>query len=201
MVFGIGLATHMGWTAAIYYVMHHITVQTALFLVVGLVERVGGSTSLSKLGGLAKLAPVVAVLFFVPAMNLAGIPPLSGFLGKVGLLEAGVAVGTPLALALVVGGVLTSLLTLYALVKAWNKAFWQAAPADVRPVRLPRGMVGSAGALVALGLALTFAAGPLFHYTERAATTLTQCTPYIDAVLPDGRRGTGESADVVRGSP
>jgi multicomponent Na+:H+ antiporter subunit D len=201
MVFGIGLATHMGWTAAIYYVMHHITVQTALFLVVGLVERVGGSTSLTRLGGLAKLAPVVAVLFFVPAMNLAGIPPLSGFLGKVGLLEAGVAVGTPLAYALVVGGVLTSLLTLYALVKAWNKAFWQAAPEHVQPVRLPIGMVGGAGALVALGLALTFAAGPLFHYTERAATALTERTPYIDAVLPDGHRGTGESADLVRGKP
>ena len=72
-------------------------------------------------------------------MNLAGIPPLSGFLGKVGLLEAGVQMGTPLAYVLVVGGVVTSLLTLYALVKAWNKAFWQtprgAAPAGAPAVR------------------------------------------------------------------
>ena len=42
MVFGIALATDLGYTAAIYYVAHHITVQTALFLVVGLVERAGG---------------------------------------------------------------------------------------------------------------------------------------------------------------
>ena len=41
------------------------------------------------------------MLFFVPAMNLAGIPPMSGFLGKVGLLQAGLD-GRPLALALVV---------------------------------------------------------------------------------------------------
>ena len=52
-----------------------------MFLVVGLIERRGGTTSLERLGGLAKLAPGLAILFFIPAMNLAGIPPLSGFLG------------------------------------------------------------------------------------------------------------------------
>ncbi|WP_449386153.1 Na+/H+ antiporter subunit D [Cellulomonas soli] len=197
MVFGIALSSQAGMTAAIYYVAHHITVQTALFLVVGLVERAGGSTSLERLGGLARLAPLLAVLFFVPAMNLAGIPPLSGFLGKVGLLEAGVAAGTPLAYVLVAGSVLTSLLTLYALVKAWNKAFWQTPPEDPPPTRLPAGMVVPTAALVGLGLALTLAAGPLYAYTSRAAQALAERDPYVVAVLPDGERGPGESADVV----
>ncbi len=197
MIFGIALSTEAGWTAAVYYVAHHITVQTALFLVVGLVERVGGSTSLTRLGGLAKLAPVLAILFFVPAMNLAGIPPLSGFLGKLGLLQAGVDAGTPLAYLLVVGSVVTSLLTLYALVKAWNKAFWQSPQDEPRPVRLPFGMVGPTAALVLVGLGLTFAAGPLYAYTERAANAFALRTTYIRAVLPDGERGEGESADVA----
>jgi len=197
MVFGIALSTDAGWTASIYYVAHHITVQTALFLVVGLVERVGGSTSLTRLGGLARVAPVLAILFFVPAMNLAGIPPLSGFLGKLGLLEAGVHVGTPLAYTLVVGGIVTSLLTLYALVKAWNRAFWQTPEVEPRPVHLPFGMVGPAAALIGVGLVLTFAGGPLYAYTERASVALVERTPYIDAVLPDGERGTGDSADVA----
>ena len=59
-------------------------------------------------------------------MNLAGIPPFSGFLGKVGLLEAGVADGSPLALH---AGrrrrASTSLLTLYAVARVWNRAFWR----------------------------------------------------------------------------
>jgi multicomponent Na+:H+ antiporter subunit D len=201
MVFGIAMATDLGYTAAIYYVAHHITVQTALFLVVGLVERAGGSTSLTKLGGLAKLTPLLAILFFVPAMNLAGIPPLSGFLGKVGLLEAGVQMGTPLAYVLVVGSVVTSLLTLYALVKAWNKAFWQTPEEPRPPVRLPFGMVAPTAALISVGLLLTVAAGPLYAYTERAAVSLTERTPYVDAVLPDGERGQGVSADVAEGKP
>jgi len=125
MVFGVGLGTAAGYSGAIFYVTHHITIQTTLFLVLGLVERQGGSTSLIKLGGLAGLAPVVGVLFFVPAMNLAGIPPMSGFLGKASLVEAAIRVGTVPAYAVVAGGMLTSLLTLYAVGRTWNLAFWR----------------------------------------------------------------------------
>jgi multicomponent Na+:H+ antiporter subunit D len=125
MVFGIALATKAGYSGAIFYVVHHITIQTALFLVLGIIERRAGSTSLIKLGGLARLAPLLGVLFFVPAMNLAGIPPMSGFLGKVALTEEGLRVGTPLSDAVVAAGMLASLLTLYAVAKAWNLAFWR----------------------------------------------------------------------------
>ncbi len=125
MVFGIALSSTAGLSGAVFYVAHHITIQTALFLVVGLVETRAGSTSLLRLGGLARLSPLLGVLFFVPAMNLAGIPPLSGFLGKTGLLQAGLADGSPLALVLVGAAVLTSLLTLYAVIKTWALAFWR----------------------------------------------------------------------------
>ncbi|MEU4923861.1 Na+/H+ antiporter subunit D [Streptomyces parvus] len=128
MIFGIGLATREAYGGAIVYVVHHITVQTTLFLVAGLIERRGGTTELTRLGGLAKAAPILALLFFVPAMNLAGIPPLSGFVGKLGLMRAGVADGSAWAWILVAGSVVTSLLTLYVTAKVWNLAFWRAAP-------------------------------------------------------------------------
>ena len=197
MVFGLALSSSRGLSAAIFYVVHHITVQTSLFLVVGLVERRGGTTSLTRLGSLARLAPVLAILFFVPAMNLAGIPPFSGFLGKVGLVEAGTAEGTVLAYLLIAGGLATSLLTLYAVVKAWNKAFWQEAPGPLVDRGMPRGMVAAAGALVAVGIAITVAAGPLYRYTDQTAAELRERSPYVVAVLPDGVRGTGQSADLA----
>ncbi|WP_415830759.1 Na+/H+ antiporter subunit D, partial [Janibacter anophelis] len=125
MLFGIGVASELGLSSAIFYIAHHITVQTALFLISGLIERVGGSTVIDRLGGLAATSPVLAILFFVPAMNLAGIPPFSGFVGKVGLLQAGAADGGAVAWTLVVGSVVTSLLTLYAVAKTWSYAFWR----------------------------------------------------------------------------
>jgi multicomponent Na+:H+ antiporter subunit D len=194
MLFGIGLATNAGLSGAIFYVVHHIVIQTTLFLAAGLIERRGGTTTLDRLGGLARLAPVLGVLFFLPALNLAGIPPFSGFLGKLGLLQAGVANGTPLAWLLVAGSVVTSLLTLYAIGRVWNLAFWGTprvepttgdSPAP-NPV-LPRLMVGSTLALVVLGTGLTVVAGPLSDLTARAAAELRDRAPYVQAVLAKER--------------
>ncbi len=133
MIFGVALSSVLGLAATIFYVIHHITIQTSLFMVTGLVERRGGTSSISRLGGLAKLSPVLGVLYFIPAMNLAGIPPFSGFLGKLGLLQAGVAEGSPMAYALVVGGVVASLLTLLVMARVWNRAFWRSAADAVDP--------------------------------------------------------------------
>ena len=125
MVFGIGLGTTAGLAGAIFYVVHHIVIQATLFLVAGLIERQGGSTTTGRLGGLAAASPLLAVLYLVPALNLAGIPPLSGFLGKLGLLQAGVAAGGVLPAVLVAAGVVTSLLTLLAVSRVWTRAFWR----------------------------------------------------------------------------
>jgi multicomponent Na+:H+ antiporter subunit D len=198
MLFGVGLATTAGLAGAIFYVVHHIVIQTTLFLAAGLIERRGGTTSLERLGGLARLAPLLGVLFFVPALNLAGIPPFSGFLGKLGLLQAGVRDGGVLAWLLVAGGVLTSLLTLYAVTRVWSLAFWRRPHADMpgvgestdAPVRtrpgLPRLMVTSTLALVVLGTAITAVAGPLFAISADAAAQLRDRQPYVRAVFPDG---------------
>ena len=125
MIFGIAIATPQGFGATVYYIAHHIIVQTTLFLAVGLIERQGGTTSLSGLGGLLRSAPVIAVLFFMPMLNLGGIPPFSGFLGKLGLFAAGAELGTASAYWLIGVGALVSLLTLYAHTRAWVLAFWR----------------------------------------------------------------------------
>ncbi|MGE2729339.1 Na+/H+ antiporter subunit D [Mycolicibacterium vaccae] len=211
MVFGIALSNQLGMSGAIYYVAHHILVQTTLFLVVGLIERQAGASTLERLGGLAAASPVLAFVFVVPALNLGGIPPFSGFIGKVALLEAGAEVGSVLAWVLVAGGVITSLLTLYVVARVWTKAFWRArkdapeghlsaaAPAvllddtadsmDVEYVdrddvgRMPVGMLAPTGALIVVGLLLTVLAGPIFAYSDRAAVEILDRGHYITAVL------------------
>ena len=172
MLMGIALGTQAGLSGAIFYIVHHILVQTTLFIVVGLIERVGGSTSLARLGGLASI-PLLAALYLLPALNLGGIPPLSGFLGKVTLIDAALDVASPLAIAAVVAGVLTSLLTLIAVIRVWQRAFWQGRGEDDERVHslrvLPRVWVVAASALVGITVALTALAGPLTSFADRAA--------------------------------
>ncbi|WP_431237625.1 Na+/H+ antiporter subunit D [Mycolicibacterium aichiense] len=212
MVFGIALSSRLGMSGAIYYVAHHIIVQTTLFLVVGLIERQAGASTLRRLGGLAAASPLLAFVFVVPALNLGGIPPFSGFIGKVALLEAGTASGSVLAWLLVAGSVMTSLLTLYVVARVWTKAFWRArvdapegALADSAPSvllddyaqdvafddrgdvgRMPAGMLVPTMALIAVGLVLTVAAGPILGYTDRAAAEVLDRGQYITAVLGRG---------------
>ncbi len=140
MIFGIGMANAAGFGATIFYIAHHIIVQTTLFLAVGLMERHGGTTSLSGLGGMLRTAPVIAVLFFIPMLNLGGIPPFSGFIGKLGLFTVAADLATPGAYWLMGIGALVSLLTLYALARAWVFAFWRPrrrADAETRSTRKP----------------------------------------------------------------
>jgi multicomponent Na+:H+ antiporter subunit D len=207
MIFGIAIGSQAALAATIFYIIHHITVQTTLFLATGLVERVGGTTSINRLGGILKAAPFVSVLFFIGAMNLGGIPPFSGFLGKVGLFEAGVDLGTPLAYVLIGVGALTSLLTLYALVRVWNMAFWRSEsevegyssplldslaedPEDrgvtVKTKRVPALMLTATTGMVALTVCLTVFAGPLFDLAARTASDFEVSSTYVDAVLPGG---------------
>lgn len=213
MVFGLSMGSKLGLGAAVYYVIHHITIQTSLFLVAGLIERRGGTTSIDRLGGLARLSPMLGVLFFIPAMNLAGIPPFSGFLGKLGILQAGAQLNTPLAWVLVAGSVLVSLLTLLAIARVWNRAFWRSPNQAEHPdaaltaglddaamagacgqqpdlsksikAHFPKLMVGPTIGLVALGLFLTVAAGPLVAVSDHAAGQMLDRNQYIHAVLGD----------------
>lgn len=208
MIFGIALGSAQGLSGAIFYAVHHILVQTALFLVVGMIERQAGTSSLRRLGSLAYISPVLALLYFIPAINLGGIPPFSGFLGKIILLQAGANEGGWLAWVLIVGAVITSLLTLYTMVLVWSKGFWRdrmdapegsvamARPAPLADVtdevkftdredvgRMPLGMVGATTVLVIASLGLTVAAGPLSGITDRAAESAQDVNIYRTAVL------------------
>ena len=207
MILGVALGTAAGTAAAIYYIAHHIVVQTTLFLAAGLVEREAGSTSITRIGGLLASAPLVAVLFFIPALNLAGIPPFSGFIGKLGLVQAAAEQGDALAYTLIGAGALVSLLTLYALVRVWNLAFWRpagdvegdetrllrrveeaphATTAVAQTRTTPRLMTASTVLMVAIGLALTVFAGPLYGLADRAAENLDGPEQYIQIVFPQG---------------
>jgi multicomponent Na+:H+ antiporter subunit D len=182
IVMGLGLLTPLGLAGSVFYLMHHIVVKTNLFLVGGIVRRLGGSYVLGNLGGLYRSHPGLALLFLVPAFSLAGIPPLSGFWGKMILVKAGLEAEayTVTAVALFV-----SLLTIYSMTKLWNEAFWKDRPDHevTEPEPVPLTMIGPVVALAAITIALGLGAGPVFDLASRAADQLADPTQYVAAVM------------------
>ena len=206
MILGVSLGTAAGTSAATFYIVHHIIVQTTLFLAAGLIERIGGTTSINGLGGLLKASPVLAVLFLIPALNLGGIPPFSGFLGKLALFQATAEQQSPLGYVLIGAGALVSLLTLYALIRVWSLAFWRTsdevdgyesellrnvseapnATATQATRRIPRLMLAATGGMVVVGIALTVFAGPLFMFSDDVGEALETPQGYVEIVFPGG---------------
>lgn len=181
MIFGLALFSVAGLAGAIFYIVHHIVVKTTLFLVGGLVEHRAGSSNLDRIGGLLRTTPVVAVVFLVTALSLAGLPPLSGFVAKLALVDAGVAgdawivVGVSLAV---------SVLTLFSMTKIWAGAFGgQPETAHGRLEPLPLFMVVPTVALAAVAVAIAVGAGPLYDLAERAASDLLDSSLYRREVL------------------
>ncbi|MDR7415757.1 MAG: proton-conducting transporter membrane subunit [Armatimonadota bacterium] len=188
MILGLALGTREGLAAGLFYVLHHIGVKTALLLASGTVERTWGTGRLSLLSGLGSAQPALGVLFFIPALSLAGIPPLSGFWGKVALLVAGAdayaerpGLWIPLALGT---SVLVSLLTLASMVKIFTQAFWGPAP---RRRRAAPELLLPVAAMAALTVVWGLGGRWLWELTWSAAGQLLDRGSYLDAVLGGSR--------------
>jgi multicomponent Na+:H+ antiporter subunit D len=189
MVMGLAVSTVAGITGAVLYVVHHIPVKTALFLVGGLIEDATGTGQLHRLGGLVRRAPIFAILFTIPALSLAGMPPFSGFLAKLAVITAGLEAEE---YVMVAASLVASLLTIFSMSKIWAGVFWGTADdptpamaaADLEDRRLAVDPVTTAAtaALVLATLIVPIFGGTVFDLAERAALQLLDSTAYIEAV-------------------
>ncbi|MDX1802510.1 MAG: monovalent cation/H+ antiporter subunit D [Alcanivorax sp.] len=165
---------------ALYYLLHSTMICAALFLLTDLVARGRGEAGDTIAAGPAiPHGGVLAVLFFAAAIAVAGLPPLSGFLGKVALMQA---VPVPLYWALLL---LAGLVGVIGLSRAGSSLFWRTlGPGD--GVRPGRQRLLALLLLLAMVLALTLWAQPVLQATASVAGQLQQPQHYIQAVLPGG---------------
>lgn len=185
MVMGLGIGTPAALAATVFFLLHQIPVKTALFLVQGIIERHTGTTAFDDIGGLARRSGVLAALFLLPALSLAGLPPFSGFLGKYALVESGFSAGQYVITGVAVAG---SLLTLISMTKIWIGVFW----GDVYPegtdsrtgvLRHHRLMSATTVVLVVVTLAIAVFGGPIYDFCVRAGAELVDPSVYRQAVL------------------
>ncbi len=185
LIFGLGLLTLAGLSATVFSSIHHILITTTLFLIGGLIELATGTGALRRLGGMIRTTPVLAALFLITALSFAGVPPFSGFLAKLAVIQAGLEVGAYLTVGV---GLLVSILTVFSMMKIWGGVFWgdpedSAVREQARTRPLPAVMMGVTAVAVILGLGIAVAAGPIYDLSERAAASLIDPAPYLAAVL------------------
>lgn len=192
MILGLALLTPLALAGTVFYLFHHIVVKANLFLVSGITNRYAGTYDLKKLGGFYAAVPLVSVLFFIPAMSLGGIPPLSGFFAKFAIVKAGLVDETMFGgwspflagVALLVG-----LMTLFSMTKIWAEVFWKKPEPGFEPHRghVPRAerwlLLTPVAVLAALTLAIGFFPQFFFDFADRAAAQILAPDNYIRAVL------------------
>jgi multicomponent Na+:H+ antiporter subunit D len=184
MIMGLALMTPLALAGAVFYLIHHIVVKTNLFLIAGIIAHHGDNTfDLKKLGGLYRHRPMLAILFLIPAMSLAGFPPLSGFFSKFILVRAGIEQESWL---IVVTALAVGVLTLVSMSKIWNQAFWQPRKAEQGEGKTPFVMILPVAVLATMTVAIGFGIGPLFEISKATAEQLLNPSLYIEAVLGKG---------------
>ncbi len=189
MIMGLAVFTPLAIAGAIFYIAHNMLAKSNLFLIAGVVNRLQGSFHLDRLGGLYRVRPLVSILFLISAMALAGLPPLSGFFGKLVLVVAGLRAGEWLVVA---AALAVSLMTLFSMTKIWAASYWKEAtsakdhvppPGNWKPLLVP--IIGICLCIVAMSVFIA----PVFGLVHEAALQLLNPEGYIEAVL---QRGGGE---------
>lgn len=187
MIMGLALFTPLALAGAVFYIIHHIIVKANLFLISGIVHHLQGSYHLKNLGGLYRSHFGLGILFLIPAMSLAGIPPLSGFWAKFTLIRASLEIDQSIIafIALVV-----SILTLFSMTKIWAEVFWKPSaetPQEIKPLSLQWNsqLLIPVISLASITILIGLLAEPIFSLSLQAADQLLTPTEYVRAVLGD----------------
>ncbi|TCI79860.1 Na+/H+ antiporter subunit D [Exiguobacterium sp. SH0S1] len=184
ILYGIALNTQTSLEGALYYLMHDMLIKAALFMLVGMMIGITGSGQLRDMGGLITRFPLFGWTFFIAALSLAGIPPLSGFFGKLLIVQGGVADGDLFGPLLIL---LSSLFVLFSVIKIFLYGFWgeERRVYDGPLVPYMSRLIVPTLLLVAVAVAYGFGAEAMHPFITQAIEPLVDPEIYIDAVIKE----------------
>lgn len=181
ILLGLAVFNESGLSGSVYYLIHDMLIKAALFLIVGVIVYIADTSDLRKMGGLIHYYPGLGWSVFVAAFVLAGIPPFSGFIGKLLLLKGALENGE---LIIVIIALLTSLLILYSIMKIFIQGFWGEKP-DIEEPKPTKGLLAPIFFLLSFSVFLGVGAELIYPYINDIAVYLLDPDQYIKAVLKE----------------
>lgn len=183
ILFGISVHNPVAFQGSIFYLIHDMLIKAALFLLIGIIMKITGTSDLRKIQGLIKAYPGLAWTFFIAALALAGIPPLSGFTGKLLIIKGGFEAGYYWGSAVVL---MSSLFVLYSVMKIFINGFWGTPRAYTGETK-ERVRLLLISPVILVGLAVFYGvfSEAIYPYITQAASVLSNPQIYIDAVLKE----------------
>ena len=166
---------------AIFYLIHDMVVKALLFLLAGTMIYVTKSERLGEISGLIRNYPLLGWMFFITVLSLTGIPPLSGFIGKVLL---GIGVIETSSYVLLALAIFSGFVVLYSLLRIFMSCFWgETIISKEEEIPISKKHLVPSALVVLLTIGIGFGVEGLAPYVNEAAKTLMDPTIYIDAVL------------------
>ncbi|MCZ2260380.1 Na+/H+ antiporter subunit D [Sporosarcina sp. G11-34] len=178
---GLAVSTEVAIQGSVYYLIHDMIIKALLFLLAGTMIYLTKTARIEEMSGLIRNYPLLGWLFFITTMALAGIPPLSGFIGKLlvgqGAIEAE-------AFVLLAIAFISSVFVLYSLLRIFMNTFWgETIISEDEDTPLKKGMLIPCVLLGIATITLGLGAESIAVYVNDAANTLMNPEVYIDAVL------------------
>ncbi|MFE8697199.1 Na+/H+ antiporter subunit D [Cytobacillus sp. FJAT-53684] len=182
IIAGLASFTSMGMMGSIYYLIHDMIIKALIFLLGGTIIHLTGTSKLKDISGLIRNHPYLGWMFFIAALSLSGIPPLSGFLGKVFITRGTFETGYFWLGAM---GLITSLLVLYSIMKIFMNSFWGETylSKEMEKGKVNRSIMVPIAGLTFITIALGLGAEGIHEYIQLATDSMMNPNLYIDSVL------------------
>ncbi|MCU7556386.1 Na+/H+ antiporter subunit D [Macrococcus capreoli] len=177
IIVGLVLFTKDATIGGIYYLIHDMIIKASLFMLIGIIMKITHETDIRKLGGLIKDYPLLGVTYFIAALSLAGIPPLSGFYGKYFIVKAAMQEGYIISAIVIL---LSSLVVLYSVITIFLHVFFGTGQTYVKPAI--NKMMFAAVTMTVIAILFGVMSESLYPVIEKAALSIHSPETYVKAL-------------------
>ncbi|MEI5907796.1 Na+/H+ antiporter subunit D [Bacillus spongiae] len=183
ILFGVSVNNEFSLQGSVYYLIHDMLIKASLFLLIGVMIKISGTSNLRQMGGMLKHFPLLGWTFFIATLSLAGIPPFSGFVGKLLIIKGALIAEHYIGAGIIL---LSSLFVLYSVMKIFMNGFWgEPQECKVENKTTVHYLWAPGAILVLLAVVYGFSADYIRPIMIQATDVLMDPQIYIQAVLKE----------------